>query len=195
MSISHLLKEFDPKHGVSLALGVALETVRLEAFEHGYQAGWEDAKSAFEQSKDDLSNAALENLRDVSFTYQEALGAVTAGLEPILHEICNQILPELSRNAVSEHVVEVLKDVTTKTDLGKIVLSASPSQAQALETYLTGQIQIPFEVQQVNDLADDQIIFALNAKEFEINLSEARQKIRNGFVDFLHQHKGVAINE
>ena len=99
MSISHLLKEFDPKHGVSLVPGVALETVRLEAFENGYQAGWEDAKTAFEQSKDALSNAALENLRDVSFTYQEALSAVTAGLEPILHEICNQILPEVSRQS------------------------------------------------------------------------------------------------
>lgn len=195
MSISHLLKEFDPKHGVSLAPGVALETVRLEAFESGYQAGWEDAKSAFEQSKDILSNAALENIRDVSFTYQEALGAVTSGLEPLLHEICNQILPEISRNAIAGYVVEVLKDATAETDFGTIVVSAHPSQVQVLETYLTGQIQVPFEIKQVNELAEDQVIFALNAKEFEINLAEARQKIRNTFADFLHQHKGAAINE
>lgn len=48
-----------------------LEEVRLNAFENGYAAGWDDGIAEFKKGIDDTQSHLLEQLRDIDFVAQD----------------------------------------------------------------------------------------------------------------------------
>lgn len=98
MSISHLLEDFTVNTSggpVHMLDDEALEEHRLEAFERGYGAGWEDATTAQEQGRSQLSADLSASLSDLSFTYQEALTRMALSLEPMFESLTRTVLPEI----------------------------------------------------------------------------------------------------
>ena len=70
MTLSALLEDFsEPQPGTTVALtDVMIEEEKLQAFEKGYQAGWDDSAKAQKDSAAHLSEEFASNIRDLSFT-------------------------------------------------------------------------------------------------------------------------------
>ena len=105
MSVAHLLEEFSGVAGGEpvAVTDVMLEDQKLAAFEKGYQAGWDDSANSQRDSATRISADFAQNIRDLSFTYQEAQSALMAEMEPLLRDMVDAVLPTLAQETLGQH--------------------------------------------------------------------------------------------
>ena len=110
MSVSHRYRNFGgakkPSGQQPESANELTEDLKLQAFEAGYQAGWDDASKAHADGKEKTSAEFAQNLLDMSFTYHEALAKLTVSLEPLMKKVVEKLLPETVRMALSAHILE-----------------------------------------------------------------------------------------
>lgn len=114
MSIAHLLEDFNVNTGsgaIQMLDEDALEELRLASFEQGYGAGWEDAVTAQEQGRCQVSEELSKALEDMSFTYHEAISRMTLSLEPMFQSLTQLVLPEIVERGFAARLVEQLCDM------------------------------------------------------------------------------------
>ena len=84
----------------ALMMPEEIEDIRLNAYEKGYVAGWEDnGKQA--DADDSTRRAAIERqVEQLSFTYHEARGHVLKSLEPLFAAMIETLLPAMTRSSI-----------------------------------------------------------------------------------------------
>lgn len=188
MSISHLLEDFGSggdDHTIHLS-DVSLEEQRLEAFEKGYSAGWDDAVKA---QKDDASRITTDfssNLLDLSFTIQEAQSGILASLKPLLKGMVEQVLPRLARDSLGARVIETVQDMAGKAANGQVRIITAPANLNVLETLAEGLIGMEVTVLSEVSLGEGQVHIEVAGDEREINLDRVLGEISqavDGFFD------------
>ncbi len=85
-----------------------LEEERLQAFDNGYQAGWDDSAAAFNEDQRRISGEFANNLQELSFTYHEALNRMSLSLEPMFEGLVRLVLPETLERGFGTRLVEQL---------------------------------------------------------------------------------------
>lgn len=185
------LETFDmPRFGradaAERATAVAVEDVRLAAYETGYSAGWEDAVAA--QSGDELRirEDLARNLRDLSFTYHEARAHLLRGLEPLLRGMADLVLPELARATLGASVVQLLLAEAGQAGSAPIMLCVSPANRAAIETALGDEPALPVTLIEDPELGDGQVRFRFGADERDLDLQAVLTAISGLVADFLN---------
>ena len=173
MSISHLLEDFGAyARGRPVSItDVSLEEQRLEAFEKGYQAGWDDSSNASANDTRRVTADFAQNLQDLSFTYQEAYVAVLGSLKPLLEQMTSTILPALMQKSLGAQVVEQLHELTREHGPQPVELITAPSNAAMLGSILGEDNQMPVKIVEQTSMADGQIRLSFGPHEREIDLS------------------------
>jgi len=181
----------DPK----LALNTSLEEHRLEAFEQGYKAGWDDAAAA--QSEDQARVAAdfARNLQELSFTYHQARGQILGSLEPLLMEMVSKVLPKLASDSLPQTIVdEVLTIAQTQTDAG-VQIVISPSNRPALEQLIEEtQDTIKITIIEEPSMADGLAYLRFAETEKQIDLDSILASFSQSVEGYFKQQEKVAIN-
>ncbi len=179
MSISHLLDDFSGgshEHSISIS-DVSLEEQRLEAFENGYKAGWEDAVKAASDESTRISTDFAANLQDMSFTVQEAQSGLLTALRPLLTSMVNSVLPSLARQTLGTRVLETLGEMARTAANGPIEIVAAPQNINALQKIIDeqeiGNVQITAEP----SLGDGQVQIRASNTEQEIDLDAVLAQI------------------
>lgn len=188
MTINHLLEDFAGlARGTPVALtDVTLEEHKLEAFEKGYQAGWDDAAKANSEDTRSISADFAQNLQDLSFTYQEAYSAALDGLQPLFEEIISALLPELMRQSLGVQIVEQLNELARTQPKQTVELLMAPENAPALDAVLEDATAMPLSIVEDASLAEGQIFIRFGSEEREIDLSDIVTQIgtaARGFFD------------
>lgn len=168
--------------------GAGLEEVRLTAYESGYAAGWEDAARAHAEDQFGIRDDLANNLRDLSFTFQEARAHVLRALEPLLVALVDRVLPELARATLGQ---AVLAEITAAAPIGagaRFLVSVAPQNRAAVEAAL-GE-DPPLAVQLVEDpgLADGQVHLRVGDEERLLDLDAVLVRVRGLIRDFLSTH-------
>jgi flagellar assembly protein FliH len=191
MSITHLLEDFgDIRRGSPLSItDVSLEEERLEAFEKGYQAGWDDcAKSQMEESRRITADFS-QNLQDLSFTYEEAYAAVMQALHPLLDQMISAVLPRLARDSLVPRLVETVHDVARTHGRQKIGIAAAEADMAVLE-HLTGSMpDTEIELTTDDTLASGQLYLRFEGGEQAIDLQEVLQGIEDAVSGFFENSR------
>lgn len=136
MPITHLLQDFGKYHGSGadpVLADATLEEHQLEAFEQGYQAGWEDSAKAHAEDHTRVSNALTETLQHMSFTFVEAQAQVLQSLRPLFRQIAETFLPQLVDASLPLLVSEQLSTVAAEHLGDKLVLAVSEADRPAVE--------------------------------------------------------------
>ncbi|SEL54950.1 flagellar assembly protein FliH [Roseovarius azorensis] len=194
MSISHLLDDFGSYAlGTPMALtDVALEEKRLEAFEQGYQAGWDDAvKSQTEQARRITADLA-QNLQDLHFTYEEAFAAIMTALRPLFDQMTASVLPRLSKATLTPRLVEILHDLAGTHGRQPIQLVAAPADIATLETVLADLTGLTVDLVVDDRLADGQIHLRFGEAEHEIDMQDVLRRIDAAISGFFEQNRRVS---
>ncbi|SDN80808.1 flagellar assembly protein FliH [Lutimaribacter pacificus] len=186
MSLHNLLEDFgDFDTGPLVLSGQALEDHRLNAFERGYQAGWDDATKAHSQEQSHIGAELARNLQDLSFTYHEVQAALLHNLDPLFDALLNTFLPTMAADALTPRIVEELTGLAREIGGGPIVLSVAPSQAGRVASLLPEESGLSVSVQPDGTLGEGQAFLRLGDRERMIDLDQTLEDIRQRVSAFL----------
>jgi flagellar assembly protein FliH len=190
MSVSHLYENFSDLAASPMKVAEqaedALEDVKLNAFEGGYQAGWDDAVKAQDGTDSKLTEEFLQNMQDLSFTYHEAFSKLSVGMKPLMSAIVTKLLPQIAAQSLGPQIMAQL-DVLMKDQSNALLeIAVSPEKQAIVEALLKEQTAIPFTVAVEPALSGGQVYLRAGQSEREINLDAVLEGISTAIEAFFH---------
>lgn len=174
----------DTLDGPALLMPEELEDLRLNAYERGYVAGWEDG-SQQAMGERDQSRAAVERTAEqLAFTYHEARGHVLKALEPLFVAMVETVLPRAARASVVPLALEQLMPLAHATAEAPLVLRVPPGRRDDFRAALSGVVLPPLDIVETEDLAEGQAAFAFGPAETCIDLTHASLAIGQAIETF-----------
>ncbi len=163
-----------------------LEEARLQAYDAGYSAGWEDATAA--QSSDQLQIRAnlARNLQGLSFTFQEARSHILRSLQPLLEELAGKLLPELARETLGGIVLDRLMPMADSLADAPITLVLNPASRAAVEPLIAEATGLPLSIEEEPSLGEGQVYLRFGTNETLVDLDRVTMEIAmavRGFFD------------
>lgn len=162
-----------------------IEDARLQSYELGYAAGWEDAIAATADETGQLTTELANNLQQLAFTFHEARSQVIRNIQPVLTELATRLLPELAREVIAPVVLETLMPLIDDATDQPIVLTLNPASVPAVERLLSQAAGLPVRIHEEPSLGQGQVYLALGDREYRVELDEAVktiiQAVRNFF--------------
>ena len=186
--LAHILEDFAPVRTTAFgpvqgeplpATEAEVESLRLEAFEAGYKAGWEDAIKAQSDDQSRISSALGQHLQDLSFTYHEARSHVTKAMTPLIEEMVNKLLPEIARASLGGHISDQLSALARQIGALEVVVAVSPSNVAAVAPALDSDFGFPVTLVEDETLADEQADIRFGDIEKQIDLSGLLQSVQD----------------
>lgn len=147
-----------------------LEDVRLQSYEQGYTAGWDDAVAAQDSELARLRGELGRNLEDLSFTYHEAHSHVLRTLEPLLHDMVTKVLPTLARESLGLVVLDHLRPLARELAGAPITVVANPENRPAIERLLVAEAGFPLSFAEEPSLGQGQVHLRLGEAESHVDL-------------------------
>lgn len=190
MPISHLLQDFGKYHGSDpdpLMSDATLEEHQLEAFEQGYQAGWDDSARAHAEDHTRASADLAATLQQLSFTYHDAQAQVLKSLRPLFSQLAEKLLPEMARASLPLVVVEQLTTLAEEQKGQSLQLTVSPEDHAALlaVTHDYGGYAINFTTNPA--FSQGQVELSIGSEERSLDLGHVVNEVRNALEAFTHE--------
>lgn len=189
MSIAHLLENFDAveQAPVPAISEVELENLKLEAFETGYKAGWDDAVKARSEETDRITEDFARNLSDLSFTYHEAHAEMMNSMGLLLHDIVEKVLPRAVQETIGMHVVEQLTAMAQENGSQRVEIVTSAQDLDAVRGMMTGNFGFPVDAVSDETLAPGQVFLRMAQDERQIDLDAVLSGIRDAVAGLLDE--------
>jgi flagellar assembly protein FliH len=157
----------------------ALQDLKLEQFEKGYSAGWEDAIKAQSENASHATDIFAKSLSDLSFTYQEAVAHMADALVPVLTEMVQKVVPRAAELGLNARLAEHLKDIITRHAGIDIVVICNPFRSAYLSELITGDFSMPVRLQEDDQLGRDCLRIRFGHQEDQLDLSEIVKEIES----------------
>lgn len=155
----------------------AIEDIRMQAYEQGYTAGWEDAAAAEVGDQSRIKADFARNLQSLGFTFQEARMHVIGAVRPLIEEIVCHLLPEIARDALASTVLETLMPMANDLANGPVTIVLNPVSRAAVEALLVQETGLPLTIIEEPTLGEGQVYLQLGVLETQINLDRATADI------------------
>lgn len=195
MSLAHLYQDFSPTRSDGVGLEgmdeLALEDFKLEAFEKGYQAGWDDAVEAQVASHTRISSDFEKNLIETCMTAEEIRKDLVAELEPLFGDIMNVLLPETARAALGAHVAAELAKLADQKLDHILEVTTSSQNLSTLESLIDQQVERPFAMIADDALSEGQVFLRIGNIERLIDLSCIVDEVREAMKSFFPKNEEV----
>ncbi|MFK7761921.1 MAG: ABC transporter ATP-binding protein [Roseobacter sp.] len=199
MSVSHRYRNFGggkpPKEETDESETELLEEQKLQAFEAGYQAGWDDATKAQSDERDKVTAELSQNLLDMSFTYHEALSKLTASLEPAMQKMVGKLLPEIAQHTLGTHILEQVQSMMSGQLKQPIEIVVNPKNISSVEQSIGSNLIEPFEVKGEASLGDGQAFVRIGNDECQVDLDTILTDLSNAVGAFFHEATREGNNE
>lgn len=171
-----------------------VESQKLEAFETGYKAGWDDAVAAHDEDTGRITADLAQNLQDLSFTYHEAYNQVLRSMNPLLDEIVSVLLPGLLQDAMGQQLLKQLQTLAEEIGMVQVSIAVTSDVLPKVEPLLKGEFSFPIDVQgdPTLDAARAEIRFGDVAKQIDLN--EILQTVKDSVQGFIHETQRTASN-
>ena len=194
MTIAHLLEDFSAleragRDGNGPGEDV-YDLVRLEGFDAGYKAGWDDATKALKNTSGMLSERFRENLSDLTFTYHEARSSVLKGLAPVIGEIIRSVLPQILHNSFPAFVLDAIQELANENSNPTVILRVHPDQADTLAKELDNKLDMPVRITGDPSLSQDAALLDIGHTEMEIDFTAYLEKISQSLSIFFDPERG-----
>ena len=160
-------------HTAAVISDEMLETERLESFDKGYRAGWDDAIKAKSDEGAQFADGVAQSLQDLSFTYHEVHAQILSNLGPLFEEILQKLLPLLARETLGAHVADQLASMARDMGTVQIEIAVAPGTAEQVSQLVNGAgARLPIAVVEDADVPEGRADMRLGAKEVSIDLSD-----------------------
>ena len=190
-SLQRILEDFGTtsSHQQSaLVSDETLESERLEAFDKGYRAGWDDAIKAKAEDSEAISDGLSQNLQDLSFTYHEVHAQVFSNLGPLFDEIFQKILPEIARDALGSHITDQLSALAREIGTSSVEIVVSPDDVEKVRELVdAASCTMPVTVVGSDKLESGQAEMGFGQREISIDLAQISAQITEAVQSVLNE--------
>lgn len=198
MASSHLFQDFGTmktaQAGKRSMSAEEIEDLKLQAFESGYQAGWDDAVKAQVDSVAHVSSELGNSLQSASFEYHEMRATLNASVQSIMAEVVTAILPMVARESIGahirDHIVSAARDALDRP----IQIAIAPASEEAVRATLIADLPEPFEFCLDPTMSPNQVILRLGASETEVNLDKTVADIESAVTSFFEVQNPEVTN-
>lgn len=173
-----------PATDVMVLRSTEIEDARLQSYESGYAAGWEDAVAAASEEEGKISAELANNLQHLAFTYQEARTHVLRAIRPVLIELTTRLLPEVAREAVAPVVLDTLMPLLDEASEQPVQIVLNPQARAAVDRLLTRAAGLPLLIEEEPTLGEGQVYIRMAQREFRIDLDLATRDIIRAVHEF-----------
>ncbi|MEP0964540.1 MAG: hypothetical protein ABJQ80_02850 [Lentilitoribacter sp.] len=191
MSVSHRYRNFGVEKNTdnqeAEINSEALEDQKLEAFETGYQAGWDDATKAQNETQEKISAELGQNLLDLSFTYHEALSKLTMSLEPAMQQILEKLLPEIANKALGPHILEQISALMKQKIKGPVEIVVNPKNFNTVQAMVGDKSSESVVIVGEESLGEGQAFIRIGIEEQQIDLDSIVAEIMQAMTAFFHE--------
>ena len=167
----------DSLDGPALLMPEELEDLRLNAYERGYVAGWEDGSQQATGERDQRRAAVERTVEQLAFTYHDARVHVLKALQPLFAAMVETVLPCATRASVVPLALEQLMPLAHATAEAPLVLRVPVGWRADFRAALSGVVLPPLDIVEAEDLAEGQAAFAFGPAETRIDLTHAAEAI------------------
>jgi flagellar assembly protein FliH len=168
---------------------IDLEGQKLESFEEGYKAGWDDAIKAQSDDQTRIASDFAQNLQDLSFTYHEAYSQVLGAMTPLLEEIVHALLPTLARDALGLHIIEQLQAQSRAIGALEVEIVVSPLDRAAVTALLGRDFGFPLVITHSDTMGEGQADIRFGETEQQIDLTGILDSIDEAVKGFTQETK------
>jgi len=162
------------------------EEAKLEAFENGYKAGWDDAARSHAENLDNVSVELGRNLQDLSFTYYEARSQILKDMRTVFMELVSKVLPRMAMQSLPALIAEQIAEIANAQVVTRIELRIHPSNLQVVGGLVASQTHLDVTVVGEESLGEGQarLVFAEGEQDIDLSsvLTSALEKTE-GFFD------------
>lgn len=180
-------EEARPDESPAVQAGTVDQERRLEAYEQGYRAGWEDAAAAQAEDQKRIRADLARSLQTLGFTYQEARSHVLKSLAPLMQDMVGKLLPEMAREALAPTVLETLMPLAEQLADEPVTLVVNAADRKAIEELLEQATGMPVTIVEEPSLGEGQAFLRLGIQEVHVDLARATAEIAaavRGFFGF-----------
>lgn len=160
----------------------------LEGYETGYKAGWKDATKAHRDNCTHLASALSRNLEQIEFTMVEAQNHVLSALRPVLAEIANTLLPQLSKQALDQLLRSEIDPLLKELAPSEISLAVSPNDKAPIAKLLSrtpGLSAVPLVAKET--IGEGQVYITCPSSNRKVDVNAAIGEIQMRLDSFLQQ--------
>lgn len=162
----------------------AVEDVRLQSYETGYSAGWEDAVAATSSDQERIGSELASNLQKLAFTYQEARSHILRSVQPLVTQLSTRLLPELAKEVLAPVVLEALMPLVDDLADAPVRVILNPASRPAVERLLAQAAGLPLVIEEEATLGEGQVYLRFGDAEHHIDMDEAILAIVKAVHDF-----------
>jgi len=181
IAASHLFEDFGditkPKSKPPSFKVEEVEDQKLESFEKGYQAGWDDAVKAQAEAKTHVSSELATSLQDASFEFHEVRSVLSTAVRDIMDEVLKTIMPTIAQASLGAHIREQVMSMTRDALDRSIDIVISPDAEDVVQTLIDRDVEQPFRFVTDPLLSPTQVLLRVGAEEREINLHETLDEV------------------
>lgn len=161
-----------------------IEEERLQSFEKGYTAGWDDAVAAQEGETARLTAELVQRIGDMGFSYREARAHVIAALEPLLQDMVAKVLPAIARGTLGPAVVEQLMPLAHQAAGAPVEAVMNPATRLLIGPLLEAQGAVPVVLRENLAFTDGRVDLVGSAGERRVDLDRVIAAIADAIQQF-----------
>lgn len=162
----------------------AIEEDRLRAYDAGYLAGWEDAMAASLDDQGRIGTELANNLQQIAFTFQEARTHILQSVQPLLIQLCTQLLPPLAQESLAPVVLETVMPLLQDLADSPLHVVLNPAARPAVEQLLSAAAGLPLVIVEEPTLGEGQVYLRRGEVEHRVDLDHAVALITRAVHDF-----------
>jgi flagellar assembly protein FliH len=182
MTIAHLLVDFANFHSTGeepVFTDATLEEHQLEAFEQGYQAGWEDSAKAHAEEGLRMSEELAAAFQGWSFTFSDAQTQLLSSLKPLFQQISETLLPALAQTGAPNLLSEQLLTLSRQNMGETIQLHVSPNEFPAIERHLQNAESFSVELTSDPSIKPGEFQISVGAEEHFIDINQVISSVQD----------------
>ncbi|SIO49765.1 flagellar assembly protein FliH [Rhodovulum sp. ES.010] len=161
------------------------QDIRLNAYEEGYKAGWDDAAAAENEEHARVSADFAKTLQEMSFSYHEARAHVLAALGPLLTAMVERVVPHIASAGFARTVVETAMQMAEAEANRPVRLRINPDNREALDALIGEDPGLPLAIVDDDTVGPGQALVSGTESECEIDIDGMLAAIQTALDEFL----------
>lgn len=174
---------FEPEEVPDVTQATSDQDDYENAFEAGYESGWEDCRKAQDASNESVSAALAQNIHDLHVTAEEVKSSLLQAIRPLLTSVFDRVLPQVADASLITIVEEQFLPMIERGSTLKYELIVAPSSISRIEALLDGS-GLSVMVRSEETYSTNQIALKVGSECHELNLDRVMSEIRENLTQF-----------